>query len=166
MRSALASALIVVFRTWLTSSCLQVYHGGGNLISLDGNEYLGEFNNGMKHGFGEMTYATTGDNYKGNWVNDLPHGQGTLTEKSSGNVYTGGFQHGKKHGKFTLTGTVTDEDKNLCSICYEAEIDTAFYRCGHVVACHDCAQQIVDCPVCRQPVSDRLQLYGVTISTS
>ncbi|EME43218.1 hypothetical protein DOTSEDRAFT_72566 [Dothistroma septosporum NZE10] len=144
----------------------KVYHGGGNLISLDGNEYLGEFSDGLKHGFGEMTYSITGDSYKGNWVNDLPHGQGTLTEKSSGNVYTGGFQHGKKHGKFTLTGTVTEEDKNFCSICYEAEINTAFHRCGHVVACNGCAQQIDDCPVCRQPVSHRLQLYGVTISTT
>ena len=112
-----------------------------------------------------MTY-TTGDIYNGTWEDDLPHGQGTLTEKSSGNVYTGGFKHGKKHGKFTLTGTVTEEDKNCCSICYEAEMDTAFYACGHVVACHECATRIHDCPVCRKPVQQHLRLYGVKISSS
>ncbi|KAK4622351.1 hypothetical protein CLAFUW4_06812 [Fulvia fulva] len=142
------------------------YHGGGNLIDLNGDEYLGSFNHGLKHGFGQMTYSTSGNVYNGEWEDDLPHGQGTLTEKSSGNIYTGGFKHGKKHGKFTLTGTVTEEDQSCCSICYEEEIDIAFDRCGHAIACHECASQIDVCPICRKAIQSRIRLVGVKVLSS
>jgi len=43
-------------------------------------------------------------------------------------------------------------------------MNTAFYECGHVVACKECAAQIEDCPVCRKRVLARLELYGVKVS--
>lgn len=141
------------------------YHGGGYHIDTNGDEYLGKFENGLKHGFGKMIYAATGDIYEGEWSQDKHHGQGRLTELSSGNVFEGGWLKGRKHGPFVLKGTVTEEEKSCCTICYDQEMTTAFYDCGHVVACRDCANRITICPVCRRDVHARLQLYGVKLVT-
>lgn len=142
------------------------YHGGGHLIDTNGDEYLGEFRNNKKEGYGKFIEAATGDIYEGQFANDVFHGKGKMVERTTGNVYSGHFKDGRKHGEFVLTGTVTDEDKSCCTICYDKEINTAFYDCGHVVACRDCAVQIDNCPVCRKPVVNRLQLYGVRMMAS
>lgn len=139
------------------------YYGQGHLIAMSGDEYKGSFKDGKKHGRGTMTYASTGNVYEGEWEDDEHHGQGILTELKSGNVFEGGWNHGKKHGQFVLKGTVTDEDKGCCSICYDKDITTAFYDCGHVLACRDCAKSCDTCPVCRKRVLARLDLFGVKL---
>ncbi|KAK3717819.1 hypothetical protein LTR37_005590 [Vermiconidia calcicola] len=137
------------------------YHGQGHLISMNGDEYVGNFRDGQKDGTGKMIYGNTGNIYEGEWFEDEQHGYGKLTEASTGNVFEGGWKNGRKHGEFVLKGTVTDEDKGCCSICYDKEISTAFYDCGHVIACKDCAHKIDSCPVCRRRVLARLELFGV-----
>jgi hypothetical protein len=142
----------------------RVYHGGGHLIDTNGNEYLGSFKDGLQHGYGKMIYAGTGDIYEGEWAEGRHHGRGKLTEDVTKNVYEGSWKEGRKHGDFVLKGKVTEEDKSQCTICYDREMTTAFYDCGHVVACRECAAQIDSCPVCRRRVVARLQLYGVKLS--
>lgn len=141
-----------------------VYHGQGHLIHTNGNEYEGLFANGLPSGKGTMTYSTSGNTYTGDWLEGKHHGQGIYTELATGNVFEGGWKEGKRSGKFVLKGTVTDEDKGRCQICYEKDMTTAFYECGHVLACKDCAAQIETCPVCRKRVLARLELFGVKVS--
>ncbi len=140
-----------------------VYHGQGTLIGMNGDQYTGSFVYGRKSGSGKIIYALNGNVYEGEWLDNEPHGRGKLTEAATGNVFEGGWKHGKKHGEFVLKGTVTDEDKGCCSICYERDINTAFYDCGHVVACKGCAAMIENCPVCRRRVVARLELFGVKL---
>lgn len=142
----------------------KVYHGQGHLIHTNGNEYKGNFVRGLPSGKGTMTYATSGNTYTGDWLDGKHHGQGVYTEFATGNVFEGGWKEGKRSGKFVLRGTVTDEDKGRCQICYEKDMTTAFYECGHVLACKECAAQIETCPVCRKRVLARLELYGVKVS--
>ena len=137
------------------------YHGEGHLIYMNGDEYIGSFVAGEKSGYGKMIYARTGNIYEGQWLQDQHHGQGKLTEAKSGNIFEGGWKHGKKSGQFVLKGTMTDDDKGCCSICYDREITTAFVDCGHVIACRECAYKIEACPVCRRPVRQRVELFGV-----
>ncbi|TKA31106.1 hypothetical protein B0A50_02075 [Salinomyces thailandicus] len=140
------------------------YHGDGHLIAMNGDEYLGTFNQGQKSGPGKMIYAATGNIYEGAWLADQHHGHGKLTEKATGNVFEGGWQAGKKHGDFVLKGRVTEEERSCCTICYEREMTTAFYDCGHVIACKECASQLESCPICRRRVVGRLQIFGVRMS--
>ncbi|KAJ9631719.1 hypothetical protein H2203_000119 [Taxawa tesnikishii (nom. ined.)] len=134
------------------------YHGEGHLIYLSGDEYDGSFSHGKRQGQGSMTYQN-GDTYKGEWQQDTHHGQGTYTEAKTGNVYSGGWEEGRKCGEGVTYWKVSEEEKKLCRICVENEVDAAFYDCGHVVACRECANQVVDCPVCRKRVRDVLKLY-------
>ena len=52
-----------------------------------------------------------------------------------------------------------------CIICCEdgAPADTAFYRCGHTVACAQCALTMMhrraNCPICRAEIRDVLRVY-------
>lgn len=142
----------------------KTYHGQGHLISTNGDEYTGTFSHGLPSGSGTMIYSASGNTYTGDWLEGKHHGQGTYTELATGNVFEGGWKEGKRSGNFVLRGTVTDEDKGMCQICYYRSMTTAFYECGHVLACKECAAQIENCPVCRKRVLARLELFGVKIS--
>jgi hypothetical protein len=140
------------------------HHGHGHLISTSGNEYRGPFALGVPHGpSGTMTYATSGDIYTGSWRHGRHHGPGTLTEASTGNIFKGTWKRGKKTGAFVLSGTVTDDDRGVCRVCYENALEVAFLGCGHVVACESCADRVMDCPVCRRSVAGRVRLWGVRV---
>lgn len=142
----------------------KVYHGGGHLIDLNGDEYIGQFEKGQKSGYGKMIYAATGDVYEGEWKDNQRDGQGKYVEHSSNNVYNGGWKEDIRHGEFNYSGTFTEDEKGQCSICLYQPMSTAFYDCGHVVACRECAEKVDTCPVCRRRVVARLQLWGVRIS--
>ena len=62
----------------------------------------------------------------------------------------------------------------LCTICYEGERNAAFIDCGHVVACEECARQVLEddgtggggangggakCPVCRRGIRGVVRLW-------
>ncbi|KAH9811695.1 Translation initiation factor IF-2, N-terminal region [Teratosphaeria destructans] len=139
------------------------YHGHGHLIAINGDEYMGDFVHGQKTGTGKMTYAN-GNTYEGQWLDNKHHGQGKYIVASTKTVYEGGWKHGQKHGDFVLRGTVTEDDRAYCTICFTEEINTAFMDCGHVLTCRKCASRVDDCPVCRKRVHGRLQLFGVKMS--
>lgn len=140
------------------------YHGQGCLIRTNGDAYQGHFMNGQPHGKGIMKYGKTGDEYDGEWLDGQHHGQGKFSETQTGNVYEGGWKEGRRHGAFVMRGTVTEDDKNYCQICYINTIDTALYNCGHALTCKHCAHAITQCPVCRREIIYRLELFGVKIS--
>lgn len=140
------------------------YHGQGRLICANGDVYRGEFRDGEITGSGTMFYKN-GDVYEGSWLLGHHHGHGKLTENKTGNIYEGGWKEGRRHGRFILRGTVADEDSSYCQICYDNVVDTAFVSCGHTLTCKRCAQAVTSCPVCRKPISARLELFGVKIST-
>ena len=76
------------------TNCQGIYSEGGN-------QYVGEFKDGVFHGQGTMAYAN-GDQYVGEFKDNMPHGQGTIT-LSNGNQYVGEFKDGLMHGQGTLT---------------------------------------------------------------
>ena len=50
----------------------------------------------------------------------------------------------------------------LCIMCCERAINTAFVPCGHAVACMECGARFsdADCPMCKQCVCLVLRTYG------
>lgn len=58
-----------------------------------------------------------------------------------------------------------EEEENICIVCFINKKDTAFYRCGHVACCHECANELrtrnSTCPICRQPIQDVMKLFEV-----
>ena len=92
------------------------------------------------------------DVYEGDWEADEPHGEGRMVYAKTKNVYTGGWKKGKRHGRGRMEYEVADEQMKLCQVCYEEEMDSLFYACGHVCACEACARQVESCPVCRERV--------------
>ena len=51
---------------------------------------------------------------------------------------------------------------DICSICMDKSIDSAFIPCGHQAACIDCARRLHGhgpCPVCREPIADVLHTF-------
>jgi len=78
-----------------------VFHGQGTMTYANGDQYVGEWKDNMPHGQGTVTWKD-GEQYVGEWKNNMPHGQGTIT-LSNGNQYVGEFKDGLMHGQGTLT---------------------------------------------------------------
>ena len=48
----------------------------------------------------------------------------------------------------------------LCVICQEQEKCTLLGPCGHLCVCEGCSAEILDCPMCRSPIAQRLRAYS------
>lgn len=78
----------------------QVRHGKGRFRFASGNEYLGMFDRNVMQGYGVMTYAN-GNTYEGEWHANMPNGKGTYT-LARGGKYVGYFVDGKFEGQGTM----------------------------------------------------------------
>jgi len=59
---------------------------------------------------------------------------------------------------------ITPVQRGQCAVCIDQSIDTVFYQCGHMCACHSCALHLKmngqTCPMCRAPIRDVIRTYG------
>ncbi|KAF3053365.1 ubiquitin carboxyl-terminal hydrolase [Didymella keratinophila] len=135
-------------------------HGHGKMFYHSGATYEGTFQLGQRHGHGLYTFQN-GDTYDGDWVDNQQHGSGTFVEAATGNTYVGGWKNDNKFGEGVTHWKNAQEEERLCRICWEDAADAAFYDCGHVVACLQCAREVQNCPVCRKRVLCAMKLYYV-----
>lgn len=49
--------------------------------------------------------------------------------------------------------------ERLCVACMDRLANTVLMRCRHLVCCESCARKVGQCPICRQPVKDRLTVF-------
>ncbi|XP_060069768.1 E3 ubiquitin-protein ligase LRSAM1-like [Ylistrum balloti] len=45
-----------------------------------------------------------------------------------------------------------------CVVCMDQPTDVIFLNCGHVCTCKDCSVKVQDCPLCREPIIQRIKL--------
>ncbi|KAG9271857.1 E3 ubiquitin-protein ligase NEURL1B isoform X1, partial [Astyanax mexicanus] len=51
-----------------------------------------------------------------------------------------------------------------CTVCFDQEVDTVIYTCGHLCLCNDCGLKLkrqinACCPICRRPIKDVIKTY-------
>lgn len=51
-----------------------------------------------------------------------------------------------------------------CAVCFDGEVDTVIYTCGHMCLCHGCGLRLkrqarACCPICRRPIKDVIKIY-------
>jgi len=63
----------------------------------------------------------------------------------------------KHHETYLLKDKVPD---NACVVCFEPLVNQyAMVPCGHTTVCNDCANEMPNCPVCREPVQSVMRIY-------
>lgn len=48
---------------------------------------------------------------------------------------------------------------NECLICFENKKDILFQNCKHCCCCEECSKNLSNCPICRQPISEKYKIY-------
>ena len=87
----------------------------------------------------------------------LLKGAGNLSSRAPAS--RGGSAGGSGGGGVASTGGSGElELQNQCPICFDKTRDTVL-GCGHQ-ACHDCAEGLTTCHICRAVVTQRIRLYG------
>lgn len=51
-----------------------------------------------------------------------------------------------------------------CTVCFDQEVDTVIYTCGHMCLCYECGLKLKKqinacCPICRRPIKDVIKTY-------
>ena len=82
-----------------------IKNGHGVYNYSGGDVYDGEFDNGLRHGFGEYKYAIDGSFYRGEWSRDVKHGRGSY-----------------KFGIFELCG-VFENDKFFSGLIFKLSVE-------------------------------------------
>ena len=76
----------------------------------DGQYYLGEFKNGLKHGKGKLFYKNGNIEYEGDFLEGKFEGEGKYIYEN-GDYYEGKFKNGLSHGN----GKECDKNGNIIS---------------------------------------------------
>ncbi|XP_023601849.1 MORN repeat-containing protein 3 [Myotis lucifugus] len=63
----------------------------------------------QKNGLRHQVYAVNGDRYVGEWKDNMKHGKGTQIWKKKGAIYEGDWKFGKRDGYGTLS--LPDQEK-------------------------------------------------------
>lgn len=50
-------------------------------------------------------------------------------------------------------------DSRTCKVCKEAEVNTVFLPCGHLVCCDRCSPRLKDCVVCRTSIRGTVKTF-------
>lgn len=53
------------------------------------------------------------------------------------------------------------DEKHVCKICWEREIDCVLLECGHMATCLICGKKCNDCPICRQSITRCVRTFKV-----
>ena len=75
------------------------YTGRGYAVYPNGDQYDGEYVNGIREGKGKYIYAN-GDKYEGNFKDNKKHGIGKLTYKEKGQYYGNQYSYIRAMGKW------------------------------------------------------------------
>ncbi|KAG8231114.1 hypothetical protein J437_LFUL010439 [Ladona fulva] len=51
------------------------------------------------------------------------------------------------------------KDSHLCIICLTEESQMVFRPCRHLLTCPNCSKSLLHCPLCRQQIVEKLQVY-------
>jgi tyrosine-protein phosphatase non-receptor type 3 len=50
-------------------------------------------------------------------------------------------------------------DNFTCKVCMDRFVNTTFCPCGHYITCRQCAEMLVECPICRSPITHSMLVY-------
>lgn len=50
-------------------------------------------------------------------------------------------------------------DSKMCKMCCINEYNTVFIPCGHIISCIQCSFALNNCPLCRQPINEVMEVY-------
>ncbi|KAJ1403152.1 Zinc finger, RING-type [Sesbania bispinosa] len=56
---------------------------------------------------------------------------------------------------------LVEEEKILCRVCFEEQINVVLLPCKHHILCHTCCEKCKRCPVCRGTIEERMPVYDV-----
>jgi len=64
-----------------------------------------------------------------------------------------------------VDGNNTEDDENVCKVCFDRKIDIVLVPCFHYCICEDCSSVVMEqnklCPICNIHIDKAQKLYKV-----
>jgi hypothetical protein len=102
-------------------------------------------------------------------INELKHNRLTLDidlRTHWHNEYTPHilkFDSAKKNDRHVASrlsqGEEPEEKNPSCCVCLDQEPNVAFVPCGHLSTCNACSEKLDSCPICREPIKQKLRVF-------
>uniref|UniRef100_A0A3Q2FUW7 Leucine rich repeat and sterile alpha motif containing 1 n=1 Tax=Cyprinodon variegatus TaxID=28743 RepID=A0A3Q2FUW7_CYPVA len=89
-----------------------------------------------------------------NWARELPSTSTMLTPSPPRSPRTPGTPVTP-----SAPAPVEGPGSSECVVCMEKESQVIFLLCGHVCCCQVCSDAMLNCPLCRGTISQRIRLY-------
>lgn len=90
---------------------------------------------------------------------DCPRSAGVVNQQSKIQSTTSSAANVSTNGLIADTLSFDDAVDNMCKICFNNELSAVFVKCGHMVACMECAVTLTHCAVCRQPIVGTVRAF-------
>ncbi|PIK61629.1 putative baculoviral IAP repeat-containing protein 7-A-like [Apostichopus japonicus] len=95
-------------------------------------------------------------------ITELENKRSGQFEKSSVSSETARSEtNGREKQKMEALEAKIEElkERNACKICLDEEVKIIFIPCKHLAVCEACAEKVEICPICRDHIDDKLQVF-------
>ena len=94
-------------------------------------------------------------------ADDVPSSAGSSSSSSPAPAVEGSHLAEEVSNEGAPVSLLDSEDNDVCSVCFDAQANSALVPCGHASFCYDCAQglNLKPCPLCMAPITSVLKIY-------
>ena len=64
-----------------------------------------------------------------------------------------------RHAQLAVLAEEERQKRTECAVCFSSARTIAFDPCGHIACCNACANQVGQCPVCKQGIQRRVSVF-------
>jgi hypothetical protein len=84
---------------------------------------------------------------------------GLVAKDSPWPGYTEAVPVATQPAKGSFSNAASSRDGAVCVICFDAPRNQFFQPCGHVSCCKACSASLTLCPLCRRPITSKLNAF-------
>jgi len=144
-------------------------HGVGTITFANGNQYIGEWQDGMRHGKGKLLFLVDGDGHKLPAVEttDVRYERDVLVHVANPfrlaalrlAIHKLTEERANAQNALAELSRQSMQNVDVCSLCKSNKVNTMLLNCQHYLYCDACVTSLTACRKCKAPVAQVVRTY-------